>query len=282
MKNTWSQKGAPLLAGATLLAVAFGAVQAADKLDAVLDDGHRWLLAQQASQKTVDTLADERRELLDEYRVVLRETEGLEAYNRQLERQLALQAQELAELDESIGQATVVDRQILPLMLRMVGALEQFIALDLPFLADERAERLRFIKDAIDRVDVTVPEKFRQVLEAYQVELTFGRTIEAYTGMQEVEGQTLEVDLLRVGRIGLYYQTLDGKRSGMWDAKNKTWVELPASQRNALRDAIKIARKLVAPDLLNLPLPTPTDAVADRSAPLAGATSAAVAEGDRS
>src|SRR5690606_14667048 len=149
----------------------------------------QWLVAQSASQDRVDDLGEQRRSLADEYRTVLREIEGLEAYNRQLERQLRLQGEEMAILDESIAQATTVDRQILPLMLRMVTALEQFVALDLPFLPRERAERIQFVTEAIDRVDVTVPEKFRQVLESYLVELEFGRTIEAYTGTVENGGQ---------------------------------------------------------------------------------------------
>ena len=232
------------------------AIQAAAAVPEVVQAGESWLVAQVESQKKVDALGDQRRDLQGEYRAVLREIEGLDAYNRQLQRQIDLQHEEMSELDNSISQATTVDRQILPLMLRMVGALEQFISLDLPFLASERAERLTFVKDAIDRVDVTVAEKFRQVLEAYTVELEFGRTIEAYTGLETIDGQKLEVDFLRVGRIGLYYQSLDGTQSGRWDAKEKQWVSLPATYRNALRDAIKVARKLVAPDLLTLPLPT--------------------------
>uniref|UniRef100_UPI003512CDF2 DUF3450 family protein n=2 Tax=Sinimarinibacterium flocculans TaxID=985250 RepID=UPI003512CDF2 len=89
----------------------------------VLDAGNQWLVAQAASQDRVDDLGEARRGLADEYRTVLREIEGLEAYNRQLERQLRLQGEEIAILDDSIAQATTVDRQILPLMLRMVDAL---------------------------------------------------------------------------------------------------------------------------------------------------------------
>lgn len=247
-------------ASALTLAVSLGSlgqVASAAQVGDVVSAGEDWLVAQVSSQQKVDALGDQRRDLQQEYRAVLREIEGLDAYNRQLERQLDLQRQEMSELDNSISQATTVDRQILPLMLRMVGALEQFISLDMPFLKDERDERLQFVKEAIDRVDVTVAEKFRQVLESYTVELEFGRTIEAYTGAEVIGGQKLEVDFLRVGRIGLYYQTLDGTQSGRWDAQSKQWVELPASYRNPLREAIKVARKLVAPDLLTLPLATP-------------------------
>lgn len=241
-----------------LAVVLFGATApalAAD-VDPLLRDGKNWLVAQQQSQTAVDAIEADRRKMQSEYRSLLREIEGLDAYNRQLNRQLDQQQAEIVELDQSIAQATTVDRQILPLMNRMVGALEQFISLDLPFLAQERAERLQFVQEAIERVDVSVAEKFRQVLEAYNVELEFGRTIEAYTSIESIDGQDLEVDILRVGRIGLYYQTLDGRSSGRWNSDSGSWDALPTGYRNALRNALKVARKLVAPDLLTLPLTT--------------------------
>lgn len=243
------------LAGFGLQLASAGAAHAA-KVGDVVQAGEQWLDQQTASQQRVDGLGEQKRTLAEEYRTTLREIEGLEAYNRQLERQLALQREEVAILDNSIAQATTVDRQILPLMLRMVDGLEQFVDLDIPFLPGERTDRIGFVKEAIDRVDVTVAEKFRQVLEAYQIELEYGRTIEAYTGTVDVDSQKLEVDFLRVGRIGLYYQTLDGTRSGRWNAQSKSWEPLPASDRNPVREAIRVARKLTAPNLLTLPLPT--------------------------
>ena len=241
--------------GFILLVAVYPQTHAADVTD-VVQAGEQWLGQQTSSQKRVDGLGEQKRTLAEEYRTTLREIEGLEAYNRQLERQLALQREEVAILDNSIAQATTVDRQILPLMLRMVDGLEQFVALDVPFLERERADRISFVKEAIDRVDVTVAEKFRQVLEGYQIELEYGRTIEAYTGTVDLDGQKLEVDFLRVGRIGLYYQTLDGSRSGRWNVQAKSWDALPASDRNPVREAIRVARKLTAPNLLTLPLPT--------------------------
>lgn len=241
------------------LCVLFIAPSYAAKVADVLTAGEAWLVAQQDSQTKVDALAEESQDLAQEYRTVLREIEGLRAYNRQISRQIELQEDELDTLAASISQATSVDRQILPLLLRMLGSLEQFIDLDMPFLPAERAERIAFIKEAIDRVDVTVPEKFRQVLDAYKVELQFGRSIEAYTDIINLNGADLEVDVLRLGRIGLYYQTLDGKETGMWNSQTGAWEALGSEYRTSVRQAVKVARKLTAPGLLSLPVPTPVN-----------------------
>jgi len=241
------------------LCVLFVAPSYAAKVADILTAGEAWLVVQRDSQTKVDALAEESQDLAQEYRTVLREIEGLKAYNRQISRQIELQEDELDTLAASISQATSVDRQILPLLLRMLGSLEQFIDLDMPFLPAERAERIAFIKEAIDRVDVTVPEKFRQVLDAYKVELQFGRSIEAYTDIINLNGADLEVDVLRLGRIGLYYQTLDGKETGMWNSQARAWEALGSEYRTSVRQAVKVARKLTAPGLLSLPVPTPTD-----------------------
>ena len=231
----------------------------AAKVGDVLEAGQDWLVAQQESQAKVDAYANEQQDLAQEYRTILREIEGLKAYNRQISRQIELQEEELATLSSSISQATSVDRQILPLLIRMLGSLEQFIELDMPFLESERADRIAFIKEAIDRVDVTVPEKFRQVLDAYKIELQFGRDIEAYSDIINLNGADVEVDVLRLGRIGLYYQTLDGKETGLWNQQTNRWEALGKEYRTPIRQAVKVARKLTAPGLLTLPVATPTE-----------------------
>lgn len=232
---------------------------AAQPIAPVLETGKQRIQAGQASQKKVDQLAEEKRDLAAQYRAVLKEIEGLEVYNAQLERQVAAQVEEVRQLDESIAGATQFDRDILPLMLRMIGGLEQFVKLDVPFLIEERKERIAFLKEMVDRADVTVAEKFRRVLEAYQTEGEYGRTIEAYRTTLEVEGKDREVDVLRIGRLTLCYQTLDGEHQGIWNQQARTWEPLGGGYGRPVREGLRMARKQVAPDLLTLPVPAPQE-----------------------
>ena len=231
----------------------------AQDLGQVLNQGERRIQLAQESQARVDAVVNQTRSLADQFRQTLREIEGLEVYNRLLERQVARQEEQKEQIRASIDQVTVVQRQIVPLMDRMISGLEQFVALDVPFLAEERHARVDRLKTLLERQDVTVAEKFRRVMEAYQIENEYGRTIENYRGQLEIDGLLRDVEFLRIGRVTLVYQTSDGQRQGVWDQRNGRWVALDSEYRNRIRQALRVARRQIAPELLILPVPAPED-----------------------
>ena len=154
------------------------------------------------------------------------------------------------KINAMVGEALSTDN-----LIRMIEGLDRFVELDIPFLLEERVERVANLKILMERADVTVAEKFRRLTEAFQIENDFGRTIEAYQGTLVIEGATLEVSFLRLGRIGLYYQTADAGATGRWDPEARDWEVLGGSKaRNQVRRGLKMARKQVAPDLLLLPV----------------------------
>ena len=130
----------------------------------------------------------------------------------------------------------------------------------MPFLKEERAERVSFLRDVMQKSDVSDAEKYRKIMEAYQIENEFGRTIEAYEGDLEVQGENREVDFLRIGRVALLYRSYDGSLVGAWDQKTGAWVELDRSYNEKIRDGLRMARKHAAPSLILAPLPAPEDA----------------------
>lgn len=209
------------------------------------------------SQARVDALSEETNNLVADYRTVLKEIEGLQVYNQQLEKQVGNQDREMTEITASIDKVTVIERQITPLMMRMIDGLEQFVNLDLPFLLKERRDRIANLREMMDRADVAASEKFSQILNAYKVESDYGRTLESYTEEINVDGKSRIVDVLKVGRIALVYQTSDGEESGMWDMTKGAWTPLDDSYTTPVRNGIRMARKQLSVDLLTLPLVAP-------------------------
>ncbi len=229
----------------------------AQNLDEVLGVRTTTTVDGKKSQVKIDSLTDETRDLLTQFKQTMKIVDGLRVYNQQQERLIRNQEQEMSELNESIDNVTVVERQITPLIERMINNLEKFIELDLPFLKTERTERIAFLKETLDRADVAVSEKFSQVMQAYQVENTYGSSIDVYTDIIELNGTPRQVDVLKVGRVSLAFQTPDGEVSGAWDKKANGWAILGDEYRSGIRDALRMARKTQTFSLVHLPVAAP-------------------------
>jgi hypothetical protein len=235
---------------ATLL-TAVPLVSQAGSLENAIDSQVKTDVAAQKSQQQIDGLADETVELLAEYREALRQTDSLRAYNDQLDKLVSSQQKELASINNQLRNIESTQRDIVPLMLKMIDTMAQFVALDLPFLPKERQARVIQLQTLMERADVTIAEKYRRILEAYQVETEYGRTIEAYRDKLTVGEMTRTVDFLRIGRVSLYYLTLDGLEAGIW---NEGWQLLSNEYRHPISQGLKVAKKQLPPDLLVLPV----------------------------
>jgi hypothetical protein len=227
-------------------------------VDQVIQEGEKRADAGAAEQQRVEQIAAQTDKLLNEYNTLSKVVDGLITYNSLLQRQVDNQETEKVALAESIDNVALIERQIVPLMTRMLDSLEQFVQLDTPFLLTERTERLERLGGMMERSDVSSAEKFRRVIEAYQIENDYGRTIEAYKGTVPINGNPQEVDFLRIGRVTLAYQSVGGAHTGAWDVESGQWVELDASEyKNQIAEGLRVARKQVAPDLLIVPVAAP-------------------------
>jgi hypothetical protein len=206
------------------------------------------------SQQKINSITEQIDNKLQQFKAINKETTGLDVYNSQLQKQIDNQLREMADLNASIDGVSIIERQITPLMLRMITGLAQFVELDVPFLAQERNKRVIDLQAMMDRADIAPSEKFRRVMESYQVEMDYGRTLEAYSGLHIIDGQERDVDFLRVGRTALIYQTRDASLQGTWNKQTRQWQALPSSYRTQVTKGLRMAKKQLAPDLLMLPI----------------------------
>ncbi len=228
---------------------------AADEVDAVVDKGVTRAETNKAAQKSVDKIATSTEKIVAKYKRELKVIDGLKVYNQLFRTQIAAQEARKNKLRNAIAENAVVERQIFPLMLSMVDALEKFIELDIPFHIEERRERVAKLRETIGDAEVIGAEKLRKVYEAYQIETDFGGNLDAYRQVVTVNGKQQEVNVLRFGRISLVYQSDDGKQNAVWDNNARDWVALGATEyRNYIKKGLKIANKQIAPELFILPV----------------------------
>ncbi len=243
-------------------AVFFGALASgpsvAAEVDSVLKAGADKTATAKASQQRIDQTADKTYDLLQDFRTVNKQIEGLQVYNSQLEKQVQNQLQIMQDIEESIENATVIERQIMPLSIKMLDALSQFVELDMPFLRAERLAAIEQVRSNLDSARFSSAEKFRQILELYDIESQYSQTIEQYSGIHDVDGQERQVTFLRVGRIALLYQTSDQSKTGAWNKRSSAWEALSAGDyRSATANGIRIAKKQAAVDIIKLPIVAP-------------------------
>lgn len=233
---------------------------AAQALDTTLETQTETVQAAIRSQDKIDKLADETQQVLAAYQSALRQTKSLGVYNEQLDRLLASQQREIESLGTQLQEIEVTQREIVPLLVRMFERLDQFVALDVPFLPEERQTRLTRLQGTLDDADATVAEKYRAVMEAYQIEANYGRTIEAYRGTIAVNDEEQTVDLLRIGRLALVYRSLDGEEVGQWNHEARLWEPISGQYLRAIDRGLEVAEKRAVPQLLELPIPAPNAA----------------------
>lgn len=214
-------------------------------------------LGSKDSQIIVSNLSDERQNLLGQYRLVLQQIDRLIAYNDYVERLIVDQEAQITDIRKQLDQFALIERGIVPLMLDSIEILDKFIDLDVPFLLEERKARVARLRTIMDLSDVTVSEKYRQIMDAYQIETTYGRDIEAYTGLLEIDGESRQVDFLRIGRTSLTYQTPDQEETGFWNKQAGQWEKLPNKYQSYVTQGLRVARKQVTPNLLELPIEAP-------------------------
>ena len=220
-------------------------------MESVLEVGRDNQLLSAKSQDNIDATERMTDKIVNEWKAVSKQVEGLKLYNEQKRIQIQAQLDLMDKLDDQLVQVVVMQRQIPPLAQRMLESLESFIALDTPFRIEERQNRIDLVRSSLAKPKVTASEQVRQVLEAYNIEAEYGRKIDTYESTL-LDGTV--VNILVIGRIGMFYQTKDEQSSGRWNNETNTWDELPGSYRKPIRNGIRMAKKLAPTDMLMMPV----------------------------
>ncbi len=251
------------VAGAVAAAAAAGAASA--QLDRAVQVAQQSTTQGQQNQEQVEQLDDQRTDMARQYRALLQQIESQRLFVEQQRVFLNSQQNEIESLQNQLGRVEGVTVELLPMMREMVVNLENFVQLDLPFLMNERIDRIQRLYDALQDPSISEAERYRVILNAYEIEASYGRGIAAYEGPLTEGGENV-VDFLRIGRLMLIYATKDGEEYGYWDRESESWQPLPGDYGLELNKAFRIARNAAAPDLLLAPVPGPSQSQASEAA----------------
>lgn len=208
----------------------------------------------QQTQEEQDSWGDEKAELVGRYRAAAANVAWLTDRKAEEEARAAAIEARVAELGRRLAEADRLEGSMQDSLLVIFDRLEKSVAHSLPFLPAERQMRLESLANELVRPDVASGEKLRRLLESLQVEAAYAATIEVYQGGVTVDGVELHADILRLGRVALFWRTPDGDRVGTWDQADSRWVELPDSVNRNIGLAMEMATRMRPVEIMELPL----------------------------
>ena len=212
------------------------------------------LAVEAKAQKRLETWEDQKASLEAGIRDLTLEKTWLEYQNRKYEGYIRKEQAELAALEARKKEMEQINMRLEPYLDETLENLKGFVAEDLPFLTEERARRIAFLEESLGDYHLSLSEKLRRILEALQVEADYGRTLEAIDGSISLNGKAIQGRIFRLGRTGLFFQSIDRHVIARFDPATRAWTPLDAKYERELDQALQIVDRKRAAQLLVLPV----------------------------
>jgi len=246
-------KRVTILGSAIAIAIALG-MPAQAQFKSALDTSRTTARDTKASQQRIDQLDDQTAALLNDYRANLKQLEAANRYNASLNRNVAGQVRQIERLNADIDNIAGLQRAMQPLMEDMLDSLARIVDADLPFDIDDRQARVARLSASMNNPSLSAAQRYRLIVEAYQIENEFGRTIGNYKGSVDTGSEVLTGEMLRVGRIALVFKTEDDSVLKIYDKEANGWVDLNRSYLPDVKLGLRMAKEQTAPTLLSVPV----------------------------
>ena len=212
------------------------------------------------AQQQIDQLDDQTASLLNDYRANLKQLEAARRYNASLTRNIDAQERQIQRLRDDIDNVEGLQRAMQPLMEDMVARFGELVDADIPFKSTERNARVARLNGVLADPDMSAAQRYRLIVEGYQIEGEYGRTIAGYEGTVNFEGQELTGEFLQVGRIALMFKTPDDSTLLIYDTTAGDWTNLNRSYLQDVKYALRMAKEQTAPDIFFAPVKPPVAA----------------------
>jgi len=222
-----------------------------DKIETPLKQA---IQTRQKSQKELDKWEKERTKLQATYDTLIEKNKALTRKISTLKKTEATQKAFNDELAKREKESRQISEEIGPFIENVYAQIEDLVASGLPFLKNERTGRLARLKETLHDEKVSLAEKYRKVMEALLVEAEYGNTIEVYQEKIQFQQKELLGNIFRLGRISLFFLTLDHQTAAYFNVAQKKWTVLDNRYLADIHAAIEMGSKRRPIELLCLPI----------------------------
>lgn len=211
----------------------------------------------QTAQSEIDRALERGTADMEELRIKKDDLRWTEYQITKYKQYIEAQKERIAEMERQKLAMYEIQRALEPYLDEAYLALAELVENDLPFLRDERKARLDNLQADLNDHRLSLSEKTAHLLDALRVENSYAIALNTENVVLDLENGPVNVRLLNVGRLALYYQTDDGSQSGWYDKATGEWRVMSAKEGKELAQALNIVDKRTVPALVNLPVGRP-------------------------
>lgn len=241
-----------LLTGVFLLLA--GSVLAAKVEHEVTQPMNQAISLQQSTQKQEEQWREKKEKLQSQLDELLARNKELNDRKLEIEHVVETSRARIADKKKQLADIAALTGEISPIIDELYDRLIEIVEADLPFLPEERKQRVDALGPVLEDPSVDLSEKYRKVMEALLVEAEYGFTNDVYQQTINIETTPILVDIFRFGRLGLFYLSLDKKQCGFYNVAVNTWQPLAVKYLPEIRKAVAIGLRQQPAELLDLPV----------------------------
>ncbi len=205
-----------VLSAGTAGAVAAQEAQSLDKLSAELVE------IRQEIESLHDEISREKTAFQDQMRSYSSQKSDLEVRISRADLNIKDLQRELEEITAEKAEANQASESVTPVLKGAIADLRETVSASLPFKLGERMAALDEIEHRLDAQVVTPNKAANQLWAFVEDELMLGKSSGIYKDTLTVDGQEKLVEVLRLGKVAMFYRTPDGthglvrKNGGQW------------------------------------------------------------------
>ena len=250
MKNVLTPARGAILA---TLVVGFTAPAVAQGLDRAIATGEQATRRAEQVQQQINQLDDERSDMVGEFRTLLQRKTAAELYARQQAAAVESQEREIASLTDQLSRVDEITSQTVPMLETLIDDLDAFVDADLPFRLESRKDRIARLREYLVDPNVSVTERYRQIMDAYTAEMEVGRKTDTWKETITVDDKEVAVDMVLFGRVALVYMDPTGRYAKRYDRETSSWVDLESKYKAEIEKAIRIIQGKRTQDVMYVP-----------------------------
>ena len=220
-------------------------------LDRIAEDTLRH---QRRAQLLEEGWSKEQQELLFKIEAAEQQRDRLRRQNERTTHALAVEQQRIEVQQRRLAETGRLRENLHAWLEGQVQRLEEHLPQGVPFLQEERERRLIDLRAVLADPYAPLYEQFRRVFEALLVEAEYGYSHDVYRDDILLNGEPVQVDLVRIGRLALFYRTLDRSNVGFYDPATAMFRPLASGDVAAIARAAALIQREIAPTMIALPV----------------------------